>query len=242
MTHAATSAPVETPSPDWSDDLLLLAIAEGSGPQAAKHKPTADAAFTVFMNRWGRPMERLVEAWCAFPPALYVGADAVLLELWRKVFFRAETFDDQGLTGEALKRRVAGWLRQIARNVLRDEIAEHDRRKLCEIPDEALPSIVDRDPADVLDGDQDEKPIDRRLIALAECLQQLPERELDVLRTTADYLNADQETDSMPKHLCAALCERYRIPQATLRQVRKRAKDRLKKCAGPKLAAIDQGE
>jgi hypothetical protein len=34
----------------------------------------------------------------------------------------------------------------------------------------------------------------------------------------------------------------YRIPQATLRQVRKRAKDRLKKCAGPKLAAIDQGE
>ena len=239
MPAAAThpSLAPEQPTSAWSDDLLLLAMSEH-----ASQRGSAEAALTFFIDRWGRPMERLVEGWCAFPPARLVGADTVLLELWRKVFFRAETFADEGLTGAALQRRVAAWLTQIARNVLRSEIAEFQERKLCEIADEAVEAIAERDPNHVLDGGDDEPRTPPRLAAVIGCLQMLPEREMDVLRTTAEYLNADQETEAMPKHLCEALCQRYRIPQPTLRQVRKRALDRLKKCVAPKLAAIDQGE
>jgi len=233
----------ETPTQDWGDDLLLVAIAEGSGEAAVKHRRSAEAAFRVFMDRWGRPMETAAKQLCAFPPALYIGADAVLSELWQKVYFRAETFKDGELVGEQLQRRVAGWLKTIARNVLRDLLDEYDKRKLCEIPDEELPAIAERDPADLFDEGASQPAIEnKRLAAVAGCLQKLTEREIDVLRTTAEYFNADCETDSMPKHLRDALCARYQIPPATLRQVRKRALDKLKKCAGPKVAMLEQVE
>jgi DNA-directed RNA polymerase specialized sigma24 family protein len=241
MTSAAASAAStgSQPTPAWEDDLLLLAVAEGVHAKATPaQRQTGQAAFQLFWEHWSRPMERLVEAWCAFPPALFVGADAVLQELWRKVYFRAETFDGQGLTGTSLDRRVCAWLKQIARNVLRDEVAEYDQRKLCDITDEILAAIADRDPAEVLDGRADTPASDPRLAAIITCLQRLTEREIDVLRTTADYFSADQVTTAMPKHLSDALCARYRIPQGTLRQVRKRAKDRLAACAAPKIAAL----
>jgi hypothetical protein len=223
----------------WEDDLLLFAVAEGAHPQAtAAQLQIGQAAFRLFWEHWSSPMERLVETWCAFPPALFVGADAVLQELWHKVYFRAVTFDGQGLAGTALDRRVCAWLKQIARNALRDEVWEYDKRKLCDITDEALVAIADRDPAEVLDGRADAPASDPRLAAIIACLQHLTEREIDVLRTTAAYLSADQVTTAMPKHLNEALCLRYRIPQGTLRQVRKRAMDRLTACAAPQIAAL----
>lgn len=221
---------VEAPVESWTDDLLLLAISES--PLSPAHRTAADAAFTIFFTRWEIEMDRHVELICKFPPANAVGIDNVLSELWQRVYKYASSYRDDGAEGAARDRLTLGWLKRIATNVLLTLQAEHDRRKLCDIPDDEHEPAVPI-PANLV-GD------DPRQLAVAECLRRLTEREVDVLRTSADYLGAESQADGLPAHLRDELCTRYGITNLDLRQIRSRAQKKLKACVEPKLRALDE--
>ncbi|GDY13118.1 hypothetical protein LBMAG53_19960 [Planctomycetota bacterium] len=218
------------PNDAWEDDLLLCAIADA--PLGPAERQIAEAAFRVFMDRWGKPMERMVTLWCRYPPASYVGIDPILSDLWMKVLNGAKGFSSDCLSGDLLQRRTAAWLRTIARNACHDLTKAYTSRKLCEIPDEGLEAPPSIDP-ELVGGNP-------RLAILADCLRRLTEREQDVLRASADFIDAKNHADALPSHVREHLCKRYGTTRTYLRQIRKRAMEKLEICAGPKIAALKE--
>ncbi|MFO0549510.1 MAG: RNA polymerase sigma factor [Polyangiaceae bacterium] len=112
--------------------------------------------------------------------------------------------------------RVRAWLGRIAENLVRDALSRNQERAAT--PFVELQSTEDLEPA---------PPSSPELRAVREGLEQLSEREQDVLRVTALYQRMDNGQDRLPNAVAAELATRWGTNNQNIRAIRSRAMKKL---------------
>lgn len=153
---------------------------------------------------------------------LYVAgmsAEDLVQETFHRAFDRARTFEaDTTLDEDRQRQRVCAWLGRIATNLLVDQLERH--REVSASPyleqvgcaglDEELPPS--------------QSPMAR---LVADGLDQLTERERDVLRVSALYYRAGDH-QRLPNDVSAELAGRWDTTNENIRAIRVRAMKKLK--------------
>lgn len=148
-----------------------------------------------------------------------MSAEDLVQETFHRAFDRARTFEaDATLDEDRQRQRVCAWLGRIAQNLLVDQLERH--REIS-----ASPWLEDIGCA----GLDEELPPSQSPMArlVAEGLDQLTERERDVLRVSALYYRAG-EHQRLPNDVSAELAGRWETTNENIRAIRVRAMKKLK--------------
>lgn len=142
-------------------------------------------------------------------------------ETFQRAFERAGTFraSEEALTAERDMARTRAWLGRVATNLLSDHLA-----RLREV---SASPYIDRLSCD----DLEEAPSSERagkVALVAEGLEELSERERDVLRVTALYHRAGEEHGRLPNAVSQNLSTRWQTTNDNIRAIRVRAMKKLK--------------
>ena len=153
-------------------------------------------------------------------------AEDVVQETFQKVFHNASTFAAPPELNRQdpveVRRYVRAWLCQIAQNCFND---------LCRSNLSQLrvydPSLLDRRQANV--PKKDDSPQSKQLQIFLEILaSDFKDRELDILITSYQYWDFANDCPELPPQVIEKICNQYHIKSPTIRQIRKRAIDRLR--------------
>ena len=197
------------------DRELFMTVARGIPPAEARR------AQAVLYERHGRYLLavfrgrslKLLRA-CSMSP------EDLLQECFIKAFRLAASYQSgTELSPIEEQRRSRAWLGRIAERLLLDTLGKHGSETV-ELPDD----LEDEAPPS-------SKPSPHKEL-FRQALEALPEREQDILRTTALYHRADLEQQRLPNDVSADLCAFWGISPANLRAIRKRAFDKIKSALG----------
>ena len=146
-----------------------------------------------------------------------VSAEDLVQETFHRAFERAETFRaDDLVEPERLRLRARAWLGRIAQNLLADHL-----RKVREV---SASPYLERLSCDGIDA---EAPPSPELELVLDAMQQLSDREQDVLRVTALYQRAGDH-QRLPNAVSAELAARWGTTNENIRAIRSRAMKKLR--------------
>jgi RNA polymerase sigma factor (sigma-70 family) len=195
-------------------ELLELVAGRASDPERAR---AAQAAF------YGRHVRYLYGVLLRrkkdLLPLAGLGAEDLVQETFHRAFDRAHTFERGDAPDPELERlRARAWLGRIATNLLTDHL--NTRREVPATP--YLERVV-------CDGIDEEPPSSRSpaVRRMSEALDQLSERERDVLRVSALHYRAG-EHQRLSNADSAELAGRWGTTNDNIRAIRVRAMKKLK--------------
>lgn len=199
-----------------SDADLLSRIAQGgSDPRAAR------AAQAALYERHVRYLYGvLLRRKRDLLPLAGMTAEDLVQETFHRAFEKAHTFRaEEGLDEERDRQRTRAWLGRIAINLLTDHLS-----RLREV---SASPYIDRVTCDAID---EEPPSSRspKVALVCEGLDQLSERERDVLRVTALHYRAGDEHQRLPNDVSADLAARWSTTNENIRAIRVRAMKKLR--------------
>jgi RNA polymerase sigma factor (sigma-70 family) len=146
-----------------------------------------------------------------------ISAEDLVQDTFRRAFERAHTFSTDGISDpEQLRRRTRAWLGRIAQNLLADTLERV--REVSATP------YVERVSCEEVDEPPASSP---ELRMVREALEELSDREQDVLRVTALYFRAG-EHQRLPNAVSAELADRWSTTSENVRAIRSRAMKKLK--------------
>jgi len=156
-------------------------------------------------------------------------AEDLAQETFHRAFEHAHTFSTDGITDpEQLRRRTRAWLGRIAQNLLADALERE--REVSATP------YIERVSCDGID---DPPPSSPELRMVRDAMEDLSEREQDVLRVTALYFRAG-EHQRLPNAVSAELAERWGTTNENVRAIRSRAMKKLKQLLSARGAKIQE--
>lgn len=143
-------------------------------------------------------------------------------ETFGRAFDRSHTYDPgDAHDSEAQRRRTRAWLGRIASRLLADALRRPREIAASPLVDRAAP-----------DSDRRSAPPSSRrrgrLAVVCEALEQLSDREQDVLRVSALYQKAGETHQRLPNEVSAELAERWGTTNENIRAIRSRAMKKLK--------------
>lgn len=150
-----------------------------------------------------------------------LSAEDLVHETFHRAFDRARTFSiDPALDDERQRQRVSAWLGRIAQNLLVDHLEKHREVSASPWLEEVGVTTA---------GLDEELPPSQSPMArlIAEGLDQLTERERDVLRVSALYYRAGDH-QRLPNDVSAELAGRWETTNENIRAIRVRAMKKLK--------------
>ncbi len=148
-----------------------------------------------------------------------LSAEDLAQETFHRAFDRAHTFDrGEGLDEDHQRLRARAWLGRIATNLLADHLQR--RREISASP------YLERVTCAGIDEDAPPSTSPQAM-AVAEALEQLTERERDVLRVSALHYRAG-EHQRLPNDVSAELASRWGTTNDNVRAIRVRAMKKLK--------------
>jgi RNA polymerase sigma factor (sigma-70 family) len=137
---------------------------------------------------------------------------------------------EPGLPVERERRRTRAWLGRVAQNLIVNALAEP-----AEI---AASPMLERLGTD--DVDEPAPPSSPEVRALRRALEDLTEREQDVLRVTALYQKAGEEHQRLPNEVSAELAARWGTNSQNIRAIRSRAMKKLQTHVEAELAQTEE--
>ena len=163
------------------------------------------------------------------------GVRTLVLRTFQQAFEKADTFSDDGITNpERLRKRTRLWLSQIAKNLFRDalRIRQSKSKKRSHEPlwvyvrSETEESLLPQHDHAVQAEDVND-PSSVEMQALLEGLEQLTEKEREVLLISFEYFVPGQQL-RLPDDVRKGLITRLRTTDDGLRAMRYRAFKKLK--------------
>lgn len=209
--------PERRPEDDGGTDAALLERIgrKGLDPLAVRQ------AQSVFYQRHVRYLYgALLRQKQGLLPLAGLNAEDLAQETFHRAFERAHTFEAGDIVDPDHQRmRVRAWLGRIATNLLTDHL--HRLREVSATP------YIDRVTCDAIDedGPPSSSPQAR---AVSDALDELSERERDVLRVSALHYRAGEEHQRLPNDVSAELASRWGTTNDNVRAIRVRAMKKLK--------------
>lgn len=152
-------------------------------------------------------------------PLAGLSAEDLTHETFQRAFERAHTFEAaEALDEDRQRMRARAWLGRIATNLLTDHL--HKLREVSASP------YLERVTTSGLDEEQPPSRSPKAML-VAEGLEQLTERERDVLRVSALHYRAGDH-QRLPNDVSAELASRWGTTNENIRAIRGRAMKKLK--------------
>lgn len=210
------------------DETLILYISDRE-----ENERIADEAFKEFYQRYSHTLWEICSKICS-RLVEGKGAEDLMSQVFRKVYYNAASFNSGGCTTEtAIRKRIKGWLFKIAQNQFRDWIKTDKKKKVDSYSPEEFKNYLDD-----LGGNQEE--IIKRSeesIVFEEVWDTMSEREQDVLRLSYLYYDVAEDNHRMPSDKVEELAEFHNVTKVYIRKIRQRALEKLKKRCKEKLAS-----
>ena len=213
MTHRTHTATGPT---EPADAELFLRIAQRkSAPARAR-----DAQALIYE----RHVRYLYGAVLRMNPSLLEMAgtrpEDLVQETFGRAFERAHTYDPgDAHDPEAQRRRTRAWLGRIASRLLADALRRPRELAASPLVERAQSERISAPPSSRRRG---------RLAVMSEALEQLSEREQDVLRVSALYQKTGEAHQRLPNEVSAELAVRWGTTNDNIRAIRSRAMKKLK--------------
>ena len=138
-------------------------------------------------------------------------------DTFQRAFQYGATYQTDGITDpERLRLRTRAWLGRIAQNLVAAALKG-------QVEVSASP-FIER----AAEIDEVEPPSTREVRAMRKALEDLSEREQDVLRVTALYQRVGDDHQRLPNEVSAELAERWGTNSQNIRAIRSRAIKKLK--------------
>ncbi len=210
----------------------------------AERGEAAKEAWAEFYLRYVDHLRKLV---CRIRGLPQAGINDLVQETMIQAYKAAHTFRDADmLDTETSRRRALAWLCRIARNLhwsmlrqqksaLVDNLAHQEGSDDSQLsvkgrrlfPGEVYRKIQEAENkvAGEDDGNDDQISLHRSL--LRDALDALTERERDILIATYEHYERGQKQQRLPKAVVDKICETHNISPANLRQIRKRALEKI---------------
>jgi RNA polymerase sigma factor (sigma-70 family) len=211
-------------------------------PQSDKLAGESDADLLLYMSMAADDSAAATAAWeefyrrhvdylyavslRAFGPLLggEPGVADLVADTLKRAYERAGTFNDGGIADhEKLRRRTRAWLGRIAQRLAMTALRDQARLPVRSIEPEQWQQIAE-EPEDT--GNHTNE--DQRA-ALKQALSDLSEKEQLVLRVTFQWYRMNSEHQRLPEHVCAELAASLQTTPENLRQIRRRALQKLTK-------------
>lgn len=208
--------PERNPDDDRRTDAELLASVAGHASDAGG----ARVAQGLFYQRHIRYLYGvLLRHKKNLLPLAGLSAEDLAQETFHRAFERAHTFEaGDGLDEDRQRMRARAWLGRIATNLLTDHL--HRLREVSASP------YLERVSCEGLDDDAPPSRSPKEIL-VAEGLDQLTERERDVLRVSALHYHAGDH-QRLPNDVSAELASRWGTTNENIRAIRVRAMKKLK--------------
>jgi len=185
----------------------------------------AKDAYGVFYRRHAGWLLRIIGSRAQLVRSL--GGEAGTFDLVQDTFMRAfekaSTFDPGGVTeAERARRRVRAWLARIATNLHLDDIRAGSN-----------PGTEPTVPLEELLGVEavksEEQAADPHAEQLREAIEELPDKDQDILWTWAEFYKPGAQHQRLPDEASQALAARWDTTPEAIRQQRRRLFERLRK-------------
>jgi RNA polymerase sigma factor (sigma-70 family) len=221
--------PERTDDDDDRSDADLLAAVARHDVDAAR----ARAAQGVFYARHVRYLYAVILRHKKnLLPLAGLSAEDLAQETFHRAFERAHTFErGDELDPDRQRMRARAWLGRIATNLLADHLSV--RREISASP------YLERVTCDAIDEEQPPSRSPRAML-VSEGLDQLSERERDVLRVSALHYRAGEEHQRLPNAVSAELASRWGTTNENIRAIRVRAMKKLKAFLVSQGAAVEE--
>lgn len=204
---------------ETDEDLLAFVAMQGEDREGA------EAAFNEFYRRH----HRYVFFICRKYRRLLGedGASDLAQETLLRIYQKAHTYDPAKAIGESPSQRVRAWMGSIAANGFVSLLRQKPQNEeLIDDPDDLdrkeYECLFRRVPADA------EADVSARMKLFLEALATLSERERDVLIVWAEWCRLGRKFQRLPEDISQELARRYNSTPEGIRQIRKRARDKLK--------------
>jgi len=158
-------------------------------------------------------------------------AEDLVQETFQRAFQYGQSYQTDGITDpERLRLRTRAWLGRIAQNLINSCLSE---------PGEISASpFIERISAEGID--EPAPPSTPRVRAMRAALEELTEREQDVLRVTTLYQRVGDDHQRLPNEISAELAARWGTNSQNIRAIRSRAMKKLKSQLEPTLAEREE--
>jgi RNA polymerase sigma factor (sigma-70 family) len=203
---------------EQSEDLLVIIAMQEDEPQAAQQ------AFNEFHRRFKDYVWKVAVSLARDihdPNQEEITRD-IFNDTFLDVFqnYAKESYFDPARCTD-IEKGIKAWLSGIARNHFRRMIEAVQKASRMSYLD-AFPERPFFDPDDTDKGEMADPP---SMIALKRALQTLSDRDQEILLIAVQF----EEEGRLPKAMKQTLCEKYGLSPDSLRQVKKRAKEKIEK-------------
>lgn len=185
-----------------------------------------DAAFCEFYNRHKAYMWTV----CANVAEDLHGdawVEDIFVQTFERAYEKAHTFKlPPNTAAEHEIKRVLGWLGEIAANMLRTLLRNHEIEQTQD--EEAWDKIVESVQPSGLDEEHDTQEMSAERKLIAEALETLNEREQLVLRITFQYYRLGKKFQRLPNRISQELADQLATTPENLRKIRERALAKVK--------------
>lgn len=212
----------------------------------------AKEAWAVFYQRYIGDLRRLVCRVRGLPQA---SIDEMVQDTMVQAYHAAHTFcADDSLNDERARRRTLAWLGRMARNLywsmLRQQrgvtvggLPEQENGDGSRLSTKGRPLSAGelyREIQSSEDRVAGEPSVDERTLRrwlLREALDTLSERERDIIIQTYEHHERGQKQQRLPEKVVTRLCETHGISPTYLRQIRKRAQEKIQQYVTARMPA-----
>lgn len=153
--------------------------------------------------------------------------DVAVANTLSKAYFKAATFETTETENNKVRRHVRAWLGRILQNCIIDEL-----RNSTPIISLLKESMLEAPPPLLAGRAEEDSILAKRL---REEIERLPPREQDVLWTYAQHYRPGDPHQRLSNEESRALAERWDTTSVNMRQIRKRAFDKLRRKLTPLL-------
>lgn len=212
----------------------------------AERGPAGKDAWAEFYQRYVGDFRKLV---CRLRGVPQAGVDELVQETMIQAYKAAQTFREVEASDSGVaRRRTLAWLGRIAHNIHWSMLRQQRGVLVSSLPpqdgeDDSQLSIKGRrlsqgelhraikDAEGVVSGSGNNDHISLRRRLLREALDTLTDRERDILTATFEHHERGQKQQRLPNAVVKEICETYNISSAYLRQLRKRALEKIEQYA-----------
>jgi RNA polymerase sigma factor (sigma-70 family) len=221
--HAMTvSLPDEGEWIDSTDAELMEAIRLWNDD-----RPFALGAFQALYARHAQFVANQCANACQARPLRDFGHLDLQQKIWIKVRAKADSFKPE-------RGKLVGWLARMIHNAYMDELRARKNLPLC-----ALPDCPEAYPAELMGYVVGDAPATRQcrwVLALRDCLQDLPTKEQTVVEASAPHYHPPDMNCTMSTEETDALATRLGTTRASVKAYRSRGLKKLRICIQHKLA------
>jgi RNA polymerase sigma factor (sigma-70 family) len=185
----------------------------------------AEAAFTEFHRRHHRYVFYVCKRYRGL-----LGEDGVsdlAQETLLRVYQKAHTYDPAKAIGESPTRRVRAWMGSVVANLVVSLLRQHpEKEELIDDPDDL--DKKEYGPLFQSISPDEEGAVTPRMKLFLQALSTLSERERDIVIVWAEWCRLGQKFQRLPDDISQELASRYKSTPEGIRQIRKRAKEKIK--------------